>query len=88
MKCACGNEQGKALVKPAPISFYDSKSKKLIEILFMGPALVGGEPPDQREAVRMDARRGQAEDHVAGRDPSPVSASPRSTAPTQKPARS
>ena len=32
------------------------------------PALVGGEPADQREAVGMDARGGEAEDDVAGLD--------------------
>jgi hypothetical protein len=35
LKCKCGNEQGKALVKPAPVSFFDVKTKQEVFIYFM-----------------------------------------------------
>lgn len=35
MKCECGNELGKPLVSPRPISIVDEKSRKEIPVLFM-----------------------------------------------------
>ena len=41
LKCKCGNEQGKPRVSPFPVSFLDDRSKKRIDLLYMG-----GHTPD------------------------------------------
>ena len=36
MKCRCGNELGKPRVSPFPVSFLDEKTRKLVDVYFMG----------------------------------------------------
>lgn len=34
MKCKCGNEQGKPLVKPSPVTFVDVKTRQEVSLVF------------------------------------------------------